>query len=81
MKRFFLLALVTPVLLTSCMTRQVLAKAQGKPICVTSDEELAPDPMPAYYAMLPISVPVDLVFLPFGLFREMELKKEREKCN
>lgn len=81
MKRFFLLALAVPMLLSSCMTREVLAKAQGRPTESVSDDELAPDPMPVYYAMLPISVPVDLVFLPFGLFREMDLAKKRAKCD
>jgi hypothetical protein len=81
MKRFLLLAVAVPMLLSSCMTREVLAKAQGKPISVVSDEELAPDPMPLYYAMLPISVPVDLVFLPIGIWSELELKRERAKCN
>lgn len=68
MKRLFLLALAVPVLFSSCMTREVLARAQGKPLPGECDYGLRGDPAPLYYVMLPVSIPVDAVFYPFGYF-------------
>jgi hypothetical protein len=68
MKRLFLLALAIPWLFSSCMTRQVLARAQGKPLPGECDYGVQEDPSPLYYVMLPISIPVDAVFYPFGYF-------------
>jgi hypothetical protein len=81
MKRFLLLALAVPLLFTSCMTSQVLAKAQGKNWPVQSDEEAAPPPAPLYYALLPISIPVDIAFYPFFFFRDQALAREQARCD
>lgn len=74
MKRLLFLALAIPMLLSSCMTSEVLAKAQGKPLPGECGQDI--DPAPLYYAMLPISVPVDIVFYPLYYFQQRELDRE-----
>jgi hypothetical protein len=80
MKRILLLALVVPVVFSSCMTSEVLAKAEGKPTPGESDE-IPPPPKPGYYALLPVSVAVDLIFWPFGYFAERENARQRVTCH
>jgi hypothetical protein len=79
MKRLLLLALTVPMLLSSCMTTEVLAKAQGKHLPGQSDEEVAPPPAPLYYVLLPISIPVDIAFYPFFFFQERAQAEEAAK--
>ena len=79
MKRLLLLALAIPMLFSSCMTSEVLAKAQGKQLPGESDEEIAPDPAPLYYAMLPISIPTDIFYFPLFYFRQRNLDLEYQK--
>lgn len=76
MKRLLLLALTIPMLFSSCMTSEVLAKAQGRPVQGDCDEEAAPAPAPLYYAMLPLSIPIDIAFYPLFFFRDQAYNRE-----
>jgi len=70
MKRFLILALLfaAPLLLSSCVTADVMARAEGKPPPRGPRNAPAPPPSPAYYALVPLVLPVDLVFWPVEYF-------------
>lgn len=66
MMRLLLLSLlaVAPMLLTSCVTADVLARAEGKPPPRGPEGAPAPAPAPAYYALVPLVLPFDILFWP-----------------
>ena len=76
MKWLLLPALAVPMLFSSCMTTEVLAKAQGKPLPGECEHGVIRNPAPLYYAMLPVSVPVDIVFYPLFYFRDQEIARQ-----
>ncbi|GEM_PF-1747603 len=54
-------------LLSSCMSLDMIAHAEGKP--PPTDPNGRPyDPMPGYYALVPLVLPLDLVTLPVQFF-------------
>lgn len=76
MKRLLLLALAIPMLFSSCMTSEVLSKAQGKRLPGGSDDEATPPPAPLYYVLLPAAVPIDIAFFPLFYFQDVENAKQ-----
>ena len=70
MKRICFLACMAslPGLLSSCVTADVLARAEGKPPPRGPQDAPAPAPSPAYYALVPLVLPIDIVFWPIEYF-------------
>lgn len=72
LSRYRLLALAflaaAPFWLSSCVTADVMARAEGKPPPRGPQSAPAPPPSPAYYALVPLVLPVDLVFWPVEYF-------------
>ncbi len=68
--RRFLLAFVSavPFLFSSCVTADVIARAEGKPPPRGPQNAPAPAPSPAYYALVPLVLPIDIVFWPVEYF-------------
>jgi hypothetical protein len=69
MKRLPLKLLIAGVmvgLLSSCASLDMVARAEGKPGPMDADRDNpAPrEPQPAYYALVPLTLPFDLVFWP-----------------
>lgn len=70
MKRSLLLAFLAavPALFSSCVTADVMARAEGKPPPRGPQSAPAPAPAPAYYALVPLVLPIDLVLWPVEYF-------------
>jgi hypothetical protein len=70
MKRIFLLACIASLsgLFSSCVTADVLARAEGKPPPRGPQSAPASAPSPAYYALVPLVLPIDIVFWPIEYF-------------
>jgi hypothetical protein len=70
MKRLLLLTLLSavPALFSSCVTADVMARAEGKPPPRGPQDAPAPPPAPAYYALVPLVLPIDIVFWPIEYF-------------
>lgn len=70
MRRIFLLACIASFsgLLSSCVTADVIARAEGKPPPRGPSDAPAPAPSPAYYALVPLVLPIDIVFWPIEYF-------------
>jgi hypothetical protein len=70
MKRFLFLSLLSAVtvLLSSCITADVMARAEGKPPPRGPQDAPAPAPAPAYYALVPLVLPIDIIFWPIEYF-------------
>jgi hypothetical protein len=65
--RLAMLAGVIAMLQTSCMSLDMIAHAEGKP--PPTDPNGRPyDPMPGYYALVPLVLPLDLITLPVQYF-------------
>lgn len=62
-----LVALLAAASLTSCMTRQVISRAQGLPGPMDTPAAAPLEPQPAYYALVPLVFPLDLVVWPIEL--------------
>ena len=61
------LAVLTSVLGTSCMSPDMIAHAEGK--APPSDPQGPPyNAQPAYYALVPLVLPLDLITLPVQYF-------------
>jgi len=61
------LAVLTSVLGTSCMSLDMIAHAEGK--APPSDPQGPPyNAQPAYYALVPLVLPLDLITLPVQYF-------------
>lgn len=71
MKHRLLPLLLLPVLaasLNSCATQQMIARAQGNPGPLDGPGAAPAGPQPAYYALVPLVLPIDLVAWPFEYF-------------
>lgn len=66
MKRSLIFALLclVPVVFSSCVTADVLARAEGKPPPRGPQTAPAPPPAPLYYALVPLVLPFDILFWP-----------------
>ncbi|HVE16484.1 MAG TPA: hypothetical protein VNB29_07095 [Chthoniobacterales bacterium] len=65
--RALLLAASVAVLNSSCMSLDMVAHAEGK--APPTDPQGPPyDPQPAYYALVPLVAPLDLITLPIQYF-------------
>ncbi len=62
-----LLAGAVAMLQTSCMTMDMIAHAEGT-TPPTSPRGRPYDPMPGYYALVPLVLPLDLITLPVQYF-------------
>ena len=62
------LLLAVPLLVSSCVTADVVARAGGKPPPRGPRNAPAPPPAPAYYALVPLVLPFDIVFWPVEYF-------------
>lgn len=69
-RRLLLLGSLTlpVVFLSSCVTADVIARAEGKPPPRGPSSAPAPAPAPAYYALVPLVLPVDFLFWPVEYF-------------
>lgn len=68
MKRRLLIPLIFatfPLLVSSCATQDMIAKAQGRPGPLDPPNLPPTKPNPAYYALVPLVLPFDLVAWPF----------------
>ncbi len=68
MKRRLLVPLVCvvfPLLVSSCATQDMIAKANGRPGPLDPPNQPPTKPNPAYYALVPLVLPFDLVAWPF----------------
>jgi len=70
LKRFphFLLCALALGLFSSCATSEMLARAQGRPGPMDPPNSRPLPPNPAYYALVPLVFPFDLVFWPVQYF-------------
>lgn len=60
-------AVLCAVLGSSCISLDMIAHAEGKP--PPTDPNGRPyDPMPGYYALVPLVLPIDLITLPVQFF-------------
>jgi hypothetical protein len=67
MKMFRLALPALALLLSSCMSLDMVARADGQ--APPTDPEGAPySPQPAYYALVPLVLPLDLITLPVQYF-------------
>jgi hypothetical protein len=65
--RLALPAVALAILNSSCMTVDMVAHAEGK--APPTDPQGPPyEPQPAYYALVPLTAPLDLITLPIQYF-------------
>lgn len=53
---------------SSCATQDMIAKAQGAPGPLDPPTQPPSKPNPAYYALVPLTLPFDLIFWPVEYF-------------
>lgn len=58
---------VSLLVLNGCVTQQMIAKAQGVPGPLDSPGTPPSPPQPAYYALVPLVLPIDLIAGPIEL--------------
>lgn len=67
MRKLVFLPCVAMLALSGCMTQQMISKAQGTTGPMDSPGTPPGPPQPAYYALVPLVLPLDLVAGPFEL--------------